>query len=80
MKAYKITENKNNVVKAGKIFVPVENQIVLLATPTEPQMFYDKWTFNKFKDSGSLLEVELEDERWIHPHLYKPIKDILKVK
>lgn len=77
MIAYKLKENNSNL-NAGRLFAQMNNYVILLATCTEGQSFYDSWTFNRLKNMGLLEEVCIEDEKWIHPHLYKPIKQLLK--
>lgn len=79
MKAFKIKEEGTSVLKKGRILYELESQEVLLvATPTLGQEFFSKDTFNRMKDKGLLYEVDLLDETTIHPHLYKPIKKLLK--
>lgn len=59
---------------------------IVLATPTEPQIivphgFVERITDKLTMEAGSItkdvVEVNLLDEKWVHPHLYKPLKDEL---
>lgn len=67
MQAYKITEGP----ETGRLMIPVGNETMLLATPTKEQQFISQGLFDRVPK----IEVNLEDEKWIHPHLYKPVKD-----
>lgn len=73
MKAYKLTEN-TTYYKQGRILCQYENQVILLANCVEPQRFVDSYTLTTLKNKGIVEEVELENEKKMHPHLYKPIK------
>lgn len=74
MLAYKILENPNLPGLVGRLFIPFQTYVMLCATPTEPQFFWDKWTVERMKEKGFLQEIDLLEERRLHHHLYKPIK------
>ena len=73
MTAYKLTES-TPYYEAGRMFCNLDTHVVLLATPTKPQAFVDSYTIRTLQAKGIVAEVQLEDEKKIHPHLYKPIK------
>lgn len=74
MTAYKIKESVNSLLEKGRLFCQFDTYTMLLATPTKPQMFYDGYGFQRMKIQGQVEEVELENEKWVIPHLYKPIR------
>jgi hypothetical protein len=74
MTAYKIISDKLPKLK-GRYFYPIGNEVMLLANFTEGQLFYYAHVFHKLKEEGGLEEVELLEQTWLHPHLYKPIQD-----
>jgi hypothetical protein len=80
MLAYRIKPDTegSGVVQPGRIFIPFGTEVLLCATPTLPQHFYFKHTFNRMKEKGMLEEVDLLLERKIHHHLYKPIKQLVE--
>jgi hypothetical protein len=76
MKAFKRIDNSRIYIKSTEH----ANRYILSATPTEPTTIpwigdYDM--LEKVKN-GSVVEVELEDEKWVHPHLLKHIRKQLK--
>lgn len=76
MKAYKLIEKVNDVYTKDRIFVKLENgSVILLGNFTQGQQFVYNMTITQLKEK--LIEIELEDEKWIHPHLYKPLKSII---
>lgn len=79
MKAYKIKTTINPLLEQGRLFFEVPNtgELLLIATPTEPQAFYSHYSFRNLQSQGMLDEVDLMNETKIHPHLYKPIKKLL---
>ena len=70
MITHKIIESKYSPRLIGRYITKVNNQTILLATPDKPQAFIDNYTIN----SCITEQYNLEDIKWIHPHLYKPIK------
>lgn len=76
MIAYKLKETQNQLEK-GRLFFELDTQVVLIATCTEPQQFFFNYTFKRLKENGLLEEIDLLKETKIHPHLYKPIKELL---
>jgi len=79
MKAYKIIEVEN--INFGRILVRAgDYKIVLCATPTKAQEFYYSDVIWKMLSTGKCVLVELSEETWVHPHLFKPIKDQLNGK
>lgn len=79
MIAYKLKEASNGIEK-DRMFYVLDTQVLLIATFTEPHRFTDTWSFNRLKEKGLLEEVDLLREVKIHPHLYKPIKELINNK
>jgi hypothetical protein len=85
MKAYKIIDTRNefNDKNKGRLYTYSEQMgyYVLAATPTSPTI-YGNWSEYDMKrtiEGGYIIEVNLENERWVHPHLLKSIKlELLK--
>lgn len=78
MKAYKLKESINGYDK-DRMFCNFGTLTLLLATPKEKQGFVYNSTVNTLNSKGLLEEFNLEDEKWIHPHLYKPIRQALNI-
>lgn len=78
MKAYKLLEDKfpNWKQEHGRYFVEFENQAIMLATPTLQQTFISLTKYDAIKRNGT--EYDVESLKWLHPHLYKPIKQFIK--
>ncbi len=76
MKAYKIGENDLNIT-TGRLFYQLENSTILLATPKEPTQFFSNFTFERLREKKLVQEVSLLEERWVHPHLYKPVRAVM---
>lgn len=76
MNVYKLKESQSDSLAKGRLIVKHGNEYVLLATPTVGTLFIGSWTVDKLKNSGVLEEVVLDDEKWVHPHLYKPVREI----
>ena len=77
MKVYKLKENYKDPYRSitkGRIFCRYGTETILLATPTEGTKFIWGNILYQLENTGFIEEVELENEKWIHPHLYKPIK------
>ena len=74
MKAYKLTQDLpvyGGKIDTGRILYSINNQLLVLATPTEPHTFISNYSFKQeFTE-----EIDLLEEKWIHPHLFKPIKN-----
>lgn len=79
MKAYKVNkEYKDNYwsVEKDRLFVKLGYDTILLATQTLPTKLVYGNILNGLKEKGYINEVELADETWVHPHLYKPVREI----
>lgn len=74
MTAYKIKDESAHY--AGRIIVNYNNLTILLGTPTKPQFVCSYLDGSRYPHDV----VELEDVKWIHPHLYKPLKIELSQK
>lgn len=81
MKAYKIPKNYHNTRLAGRIILQIDDRQILAATPSLPQiLYYNTGDYFTRQYPGLLVEVELEKERWVHPHLPKFVKNILEIQ
>ena len=76
MKVFKLKENVSESISVGRLIVKHGNEYVLLATPTKGTLFIGGWTVTSLQNKGVLEPVELSEEKWVHPHLYKPIREI----
>lgn len=71
MQAYKV-----GLSGTVRIIVPISQyEVLIAATPTIGQSFASAHWLERLKKEGEAVEVNLLDEKWVHPHLYKPIKD-----
>lgn len=84
MKAYKILENSDSdgLIKPGRILIRFEDEFkmartLLAATPILPQVFWDNSTLNRLLEKGYLEEIDILKEKWLHYHLYRPIKNFV---
>jgi hypothetical protein len=64
----------NITFKAGRLFIQHGYDSVALATPTEPTYFLDKARLNKYITQDLFETVDLQYERWAHPHLLKSVR------
>ncbi len=58
----------------GRIVCETGNQTLVIATPTQPHVFISNSYLSKLRSDEQVEEIVLEEIKWIHPHLYKPIK------
>jgi hypothetical protein len=75
MKAYKIKENIKGIYTKGRIILTNISPFncVTLATPTQRTVYgYGSNIIREFPDL--VEEIDLKNEKWIHPHLYKTLK------
>lgn len=84
IKAWRVTEDFEKVfinntkvkVKKGSIFIQLENgQIVKAATSSEPTEYRAAYLI---KHHLKVEEIDIRNEKWIHPHLCKELKTKLK--
>ena len=76
-----IFNNKNKVkVKKGTIFIELENdRIIKLATNSEPTSYGLGYLLrNYLLPKGKVEEIDIRNEKWIHPHLCKELKTKIK--
>lgn len=74
MKAYKLKENKSTRYHKGRIFVDNQGEAVCLATPVLETELCGNYYFKSLLNDGLLEEVDLKEERWVHPHICKSVK------
>lgn len=73
MTAYKVNTQESRI-EPGRLLVEFNGIVILLATPTLPTQFFSKFTFERIRQMGWVDLVVLEDEKWVLPHLYKPVR------
>lgn len=54
----------------GRYLIDLEEGVMVLATPTLPQHFTSRYNLQTSKSEP----LPLIEEKWLHPHLYKKIK------
>lgn len=66
--------------KKGTIFIQLEDgSIQRAATRTEPTGFHDRYQlFHDLIPKGVVEEIDIREEKWVHPHLVKELK--IKIK
>ncbi len=81
MIAYKLSESFKESFynyEQGRLFVMHDGAAIMLATPTKPTVFCGNYIFSVLKSGNKFQEIELDKETWVHPHLYKPIKQLIE--
>jgi hypothetical protein len=78
MKAFKLKEDYGGyggfIYKQGRLLVKMSSEPIMLATPTQGTLFCGNYLFNTLQNKGLLEEVDLQNERWVHPHLHKSVR------
>jgi hypothetical protein len=76
MQGYKIIDEKSPLF--GRIIYKInEYEVMILATPTIGHMRYGLHLLRSYIVANAVQEINLLEEKWIHPHLFKPVKDEL---
>lgn len=72
---YKVLDATNKSL-IGRHLIETKEGVLVLATPTLPHYFTSRYNLQT-----SISEtIPLIEEKWLHPHLYLPIKkEILKI-
>ena len=83
IKFFKLKEeyvfNKTKYIK-GQIFGQIDKNCVWkLATPTEKSQYDHRYTFSHIP-MDKLEEVDIKNEKWVHPHINKEIKKLINQK
>lgn len=88
IKAWKVIEDHEEIfrnnskvkVKKGSIFIQLENgNIVRVATTSEPTSYGLGYLVrNYLLPKGKVEEIDIRNEKWIHPHLCKELKTKIK--
>lgn len=75
------TQNHTIVFTKNTVFIQLENgTIIKKSNAVDPTCHYiDKVKLLKLVESGLAEEIELKDEKWLHPHLLKTIKEKIKL-
>ena len=58
----------------GRLIYKHGNDAIVLANFTESQFFMSSYTLDRMIEQGKVEPVDLLEQRWIHPHLYKPLQ------
>jgi hypothetical protein len=84
IKAWKVIEDHEEIfqngnkakVKKGTIFIQLENgQIFKSATTSEPASYGLRYLLtNYLLPKNKAEEIDIRNEKWIHPHLCKELK------
>ena len=90
IKGWKVKENveveydngHKSKYKKGTLFIQLENGGIFRVTgPSEKTKYGDKYSLNNYLiPNGHVVEVEIKDEKWAHPHLIKELKTKFKLK
>jgi hypothetical protein len=80
-KSLKDFEMYKNTHKTGSIFIQLENGRIIKSGQNEKTVNIWGVDFKniKLKDETLFEEVQLKDEKWLHPHLLKEVKSLLKI-
>lgn len=86
IKAWKVIEDHEEIfqsgnkvkVKKGTIFIQLENgQIFKSATTSEPTSYGLRYLLNNYLlPKNKVEEIDIRNEKWIHPHLCKELKKL----
>jgi len=68
--------------KRGTLFIQLENGNIFKVTgPSEKNKYGDQYKLKNYLiPNGHVVEVEIKDEKWAHPHLIKELKTKFKLK
>jgi len=75
-----IFNNTNKVnIKKGTIFIQLGNgRIIKASTTTEPSHYGIGYVLKYLIAKEKVVEIDIRNEKWIHPHLCKELKTKLK--
>jgi hypothetical protein len=79
MKAYKFTGHPETTKMTNRLYLPEYD--LLAATPTTKQVLGYSLSSIKLSElltHGGIIEVDILDEKWVHPHLKKGLKEKLQ--
>ena len=86
IKSWKVIEDHEEIfkngnkqkVKKGTIFIQLENgQILKAATTSEPTVYgLEYFLRNYLIPNNKVEEIDIRNEKWIHPHLCKELKKL----
>lgn len=80
MKAYKLKENVTiygELIKKDRIIVPIKYETIVLANFTDETRFISRLSLDKLLIENKVYEVELVDEKWVHPHIHTKVREEL---
>jgi len=85
IKGWKVKEDveiEGNKYKRGTLFIQLSNGSIFRVTgPSEKTKYGDRYKLeNHLIPNGHVVEVEIKDEKWAHPHLIKELKTKFKLK
>lgn len=74
--------NKISNYKKGQIFIQKENgEVIFIKDPNTQLNYYERSKLhNNLIPEGKVQEVEIGNEKWVHPHLCKELKTKIKNK
>jgi len=79
---YEETHSNNHKIKVkkGTIFIQLENgNIIRAGTTSEPTSYGSGYLLNNYLlPRGKVKEIDIRNEKWIHPHLCKELKTKIK--
>lgn len=82
IKAWRVTEDHDQFkvkLKKGTIFVQMKNgRIIKASTTTEPSQYGIGYVLEYLIAKKKVVEIDIRNEKWIHPHLCKELKKELK--
>ena len=77
-KSLKDFERHGKKHKRGSIFIQLQNGTIVKSGQNEKTVYIWNSDFKlKLKEKKLFEEIELKDEKWLHPHLLKEVKVLL---
>ena len=77
-KSLKDFERHGKKHKRGSVFIQLENGTIVKSGQNEKTVYMWNSDFKlKLKEKKLFEEIELKDEKWLHPHLLKEVKVLL---
>ena len=87
IKAWRVVEEHEELInnthkvklKKGTIFIQMKNgRIIKASTTTEPSQYGIGYVLKYLIAKEKVVEIDIRNEKWIHPHLCKELKKELK--
>jgi len=80
---YYSTKDKDFYYEKGSVFIQLENGSVIISgtsMTSHKYIHYRKRFFDEILPNAEIEEIEITDEKWLHPHLLRELKIKLKIK